>query len=239
MLFRRLFLPMISVALFAAAVFAGYKGTEIKKDTPQPVPEKTVTQEVVQTPVPEVPPVVEEVSLPAAPPVTFVPASVPQPLVNAMAASFPGMKEASLHAKLPEGSFLGPDGQRHRFKDFEGMPVLVNFWATWCGPCVIELPFLDRLAKRYEGRMKVIALSIEQERDIPYIRNFLDRRQLGDFALYLDFEGNIGQKLSIPSLPTTFLLGKDGRILYIFEGEGPWASPESYAFFDSFISHNN
>lgn len=121
-------------------------------------------------------------------------------------------------AELP---FDGPDGKPVRVADFRGRPVLVNLWATWCAPCVAELPTLDALAK--SGTVRVIAVS--QDQDATKARPFLAARKLsltpytdGEMAMSLAKQAN---------LPTTFLYDARGREVWRMSGGFAWDGPES------------
>jgi thiol-disulfide isomerase/thioredoxin len=137
---------------------------------------------------------------------------------------------------IPSTPFMAPDGEQVDWPDFEGRYTLVNFWATWCAPCVIELPSLDKLQKKYEGRgLNVISVSLDTMRGHDYISRFLDNRNIGTFAAYLDVEQNIQKTVSMRGIPTTYLLDKQGNIINIFEGDANWVSPGALKFFDMIL----
>lgn len=162
----------------------------------------------------------------------FVPPGVPQSVTSAFAQQFSDMSAATEPKPFPKSPFTAGDGREWRVADFAGKPTLVNLWATWCPPCVVELPSLQKLAEHYEGRMNVIAISIEPEKSPEEITSFLEKRLLGSFAAYVDTGGTMMQNLGLSGIPTSFLIGSDGQILYRFEGDADWASEDSRAFFD-------
>ena len=121
-------------------------------------------------------------------------------------------------ADLP---FAGPDGKPVRLTDFRGKPVLVNLWATWCAPCVAELPTLDRLAKT--GTVRVLAVS--QDADPAKVPPFLATRKLS-LAAYTD--GAMGLSLGKgANLPTTFLYDAQGREVWRMNGGFAWDGAEA------------
>ena len=117
--------------------------------------------------------------------------------------------------------FDGPDGKPVTLADFRGKPVLLNLWATWCAPCVAELPTLDALAK--SGKVRVIAVS--QDQDVAKVRPFLDRRRLS-LTPYTD--GEMGLSLAKQAnLPTTFLYDAAGREVWRMSGGFAWDEAEA------------
>jgi thiol-disulfide isomerase/thioredoxin len=165
----------------------------------------------------------------------FSPASVPAEVAAAFSAEFAALHVADTAMALPDLPLTGPDGNPVRIKDFAGKPLLVNLWATWCAPCVVELPTLKRLAEHYEGRLQVIGIALEAGKSHQDILSFLDQRGLGDFAAFMDLDGRFAGALSVKGIPTSFLIGSNGLILYRFEGDANWTSAESKAFFDVFL----
>lgn len=165
----------------------------------------------------------------------FIPAGVPQRVVEDFSGQFNTIKRATEPMRLPDAAFRDKDGKEVRIADFKGRPTLVNMWATWCAPCVVELPSLNKFAQIYGERIQVIGISVDQSKTPKDIADFLEKRQLGRLPAYLDETGEFGKNLGLRGIPTSFLIGSDGLILYRFEGEAIWTSPESRAFFDIFL----
>lgn len=165
----------------------------------------------------------------------FTAPAIPDEVVAAFSRSFNDLSVATEPKYLPDGAFFKVGGGEARFSDFAGKPTLVNLWATWCAPCVVELPSLQKLAEHYEGRLNVIALSIEENKTQAEIADFLEKRMLSSFAGYVDKNGTILKNLGVAGIPTSFLIGSDGLILYRFQGDADWTSEESRAFFDALL----
>lgn len=119
-------------------------------------------------------------------------------------------------AKLEDGS-LAPDfelenlaGQKVRLSDLKGKLVLVNFWASWCIPCVQEMPTLQAFQQQYPG---ITVLGINLEEDNTTIQNYLE--QVGaTYEILLDREARITSEYRIITLPTTFIVDEKGMIRY-------------------------
>ncbi|HPF78947.1 MAG TPA: TlpA disulfide reductase family protein [Alphaproteobacteria bacterium] len=141
---------------------------------------------------------------------------------------------------IEEVHFLSPEGEKIDWSAFKGEYLLVNFWASWCSPCVIELPTLDRLEQKFRGKgLKVIAISLDQGRSHDEIKEYLYNRNLGEFAAYFDSDTQVQKTIPMRGIPTTYMLDKRGNVLHVFEGDADWDSPESIAFFNKFLDNKD
>lgn len=139
---------------------------------------------------------------------------------------------------VPSTPFLNPDNQPIDWGDLQGEYMLVNFWATWCAPCVVELPSLDKLQKNYEGKgLNVIAVSLDTMRDHDFIKKFLDNRNIGTFAAHFDYAQNIQRNIKMRGIPTTYLFDPEGRLTHIFEGDAKWDSYSAQTFFNRLLGN--
>ncbi|MEM7221635.1 MAG: TlpA family protein disulfide reductase [Pseudomonadota bacterium] len=134
---------------------------------------------------------------------------------------------------------LTPDGQVEIPGSFEGKVVLLNFWATWCPPCVEEMPSLDRLQAALGGeRFEVVALSLDQG-GLPVVEAFYQDHGLEHLGIYLDEEaGRAFQHYRVGVLPTSILLLADGRTVGTLGGPAHWDSPEAKALIRFFIDRD-
>jgi len=115
-------------------------------------------------------------------------------------------------------------GEWHDLESLRGKVVLVNFWATWCPPCVHEIPSMQRLKNRMQGKPFVI-LAVDMAEPEPDIRAFLKKFKV-DFTVLLDKDGKALQAWKIFAFPTSFVLGPDGKIHYALPGALEWDAPE-------------
>lgn len=126
-------------------------------------------------------------------------------------------------------------GQDVRLGAFRGRVVLLNFWATWCVPCIHEIPSLDRVAARLKGpRFALIALN-EDRRGAAVAAPFLARFKLRNLALYTDPGGRVQRALGVTGLPTTILINARGREVGRLAGSADWSSPEAMALVTYYI----
>lgn len=148
------------------------------------------------------------------------------PAANSGAAeSYPTGRLDRSHAgrAAPEAAFEDPHGRPARLSDFRGRPVLVNLWATWCGPCVVEMPSLDALAVREGETIEVLALSQDMD-GRQKVTDFFAARNFRRLEPYLDPSLDLMVSLGIDTLPTTILYDADGREVWRMTGMADWES---------------
>ncbi len=146
-------------------------------------------------------------------------AAAPAPAAGALDRSHKGETPPSI-------AFTTPDGKPATLAQFKGKPVLVNLWATWCIPCVVELPTLDKAAQQLAG--KVVVLAISQDTDAAKVAPFLAAKNL--FALKPYVDAKMGMSLGYQaSLPMTVMIGSDGREVWRRMGGFDWTSAEAKA----------
>ncbi len=103
-----------------------------------------------------------------------------------------------------------------------GNVVLITFWATWCPPCRSEMPSLNRLYKEYANK-GLSVLAVSTDRSASYVRDFLGKHPV-DFPVLMDSDSKVSKQFRVFSMPTSFLLDKNGTILQRFLGEEEWDS---------------
>jgi thiol-disulfide isomerase/thioredoxin len=160
-------------------------------------------------------------------PVEDPPAYTPAP--GEFAGQMGPVKVTDPATPVPELRFADAEGREISLVDFRGRALVVNLWATWCVPCVEELPALDRLQAKLGGpTFEVVALSVDRER--PAVAPFLEKHGIKNLARYLD-TGNIATRtLKARALPTTLLIDAEGREVGRLEGAAPWDSPAAEAY---------
>ncbi len=125
------------------------------------------------------------------------------------------------------------NGKRHDLADYRERVVLVNFWATWCPPCVREMPSMQRLKEKMAGKpFAVLALNMGE--DEKTVRAFLKKLPV-DFTILMDRDGAALKAWKIFVFPTSFVLGPDGMIHYGLYGELEWDTEEAVRVMESLL----
>jgi thiol-disulfide isomerase/thioredoxin len=147
------------------------------------------------------------------------------PNTAAAARTYPTGRLDRSHAgtPAPNVAFEDPHGRPARIADFRGRPVLVNLWATWCGPCVVEMPSLDVLALREGEALHVLALSQDMQ-GRQKVADFFAARNFQRLEPYLDPEIAFMTALGVDTLPTTILYDSEGVEVWRMTGLSDWES---------------
>ena len=124
--------------------------------------------------------------------------------------------------------FKNPDGGTFDLTKFKGTPVLVNLWASWCAPCIKELPTLQELegSQAEEGKLGIIAVSQDMAPQ-GSVDAFLSERDIGRFAAYHDPGMGLSSALGVQILPTTILYDAEGKEVWRYVGDMDWTSAEA------------
>jgi thiol-disulfide isomerase/thioredoxin len=132
-------------------------------------------------------------------------------------------------AALPDFSFTDAEGKPHTLADFAGRGLVINLWATWCPPCVAEMPALDRLAAAL-ARENLAVLPLSSDRGgAAVVHAFYERTRLSTLRIWLDPRGAAARALGARGLPTTVIVDRAGRERARLEGDAAWDAPEFLA----------
>jgi len=128
----------------------------------------------------------------------------------------------------PNVTFKDPDGGEISLSDFKGVPVLVNLWATWCAPCIKELPTLEKLSDAHlvDGQLGVIAVSQDMAPQ-GSVKAFLNEHQVDGLGAYHDPQMGLSGAVNAQILPTTILFDKDGKEVWRYVGDLDWTGGEA------------
>jgi thiol-disulfide isomerase/thioredoxin len=105
------------------------------------------------------------------------------------------------------------DGETLNFEDLKGKVVFINFWATWCAPCVAEMPSINSLYEIYKDNPDIVFVMINVENKDEKVRKFIKKKKFS-FPIYLPNASQIPRVYESKGIPTTFVLDKDGYIAY-------------------------
>jgi thiol-disulfide isomerase/thioredoxin len=145
----------------------------------------------------------------------FIPATPPQP--------------------APEVAFTDTEGKPASLADLKGKPVIVNVWATWCDPCVREMPSLEQLQRNLDGRLVVAAIS-EDRGGAKVVDPFVEKMGLTKLHVFLDPKSNVSHAFELRGLPTSIILDAQGRVAGRVEGPAVWDSAKMMAVLQPFLN---
>jgi thiol-disulfide isomerase/thioredoxin len=132
--------------------------------------------------------------------------------------------------------FEDDQGQPRSLADFRGKIVLLNIWATWCAPCIKEIPALDRLATALNGAdFAIVAVSIDRK-GIDAVRKVFTERNVQKLPIYIDRSGEALRAVRAIGLPTSLLIDRDGREFGRAVGPAQWDDEVTISFFRGLVS---
>jgi thiol-disulfide isomerase/thioredoxin len=146
----------------------------------------------------------------------------------AQAGPVKGVDRSHKGEPAPDVTFNNPDGGQISLVRFKGVPVLVNLWATWCAPCVKELPTLDRLSQSHDkdGSLGVVAISQDSGPHASVVA-FLESHKIASLGAYQDSKMGLSGKLGAEVFPTSILYDANGKEVWRYVGDLDWTSPDA------------
>jgi peroxiredoxin len=157
-------------------------------------------------------------------------------LLNQNISSIKSVKQVPVEVGLPAPDFTFPglDGKMVSLSDYRGKVVLVNIWATWCPPCVEEMPSMEKLYKKFEGKdFEILAVSIDSL-GLKVVAPFMKKYKLS-FPALIDSEGTIRMLYWTTGVPESFIIDKDGILAEKIIGPLDWAHPSIQLFLNDLI----
>jgi len=136
---------------------------------------------------------------------------------------------------MPTRRLQGPEGET-ALSAFEGEVLVVNLWATWCAPCVEEMPTLAALQRTFEGRLRVIPISVDGEGDLDRARQKLAELSGGDLPFFSDITRGVLFDVRATGMPVTIIYDRSGVELARLSGGADWSSPEALALMDVVVA---
>jgi thiol-disulfide isomerase/thioredoxin len=151
-----------------------------------------------------------------------------KPGANA-AAALPGLDPTEPPAAPPAISFFDADGKAHTLKEYLGSGVVLNFWATWCPPCVAELPLLAVLAGKLAAA-RIVVLPLSSDRGgAAQVRQFYQAHGIKGLPILLDPQGNAMRAMGVQGIPATFLIDRKGLERAAANGPQKWGGDAAVA----------
>ncbi len=130
-------------------------------------------------------------------------------------------------------AFADSKGNKLSLGDLKGKVVFINFWATWCPPCIAEMPSINNLYKRYRDKSKITFIMVDVDANFQKSKSFMDKNNY-DLPLYIP-ASQIPSNFLSGAIPTTVILDKSGKMVGRIEGSREYDSQEVYDALDSLI----
>jgi len=134
-------------------------------------------------------------------------------------------------------TFPGRDGKKVSLADYKGKVVLLNIWATWCAPCMAEMPSMEKLYQEFKDEgFELLAVSVD-ESGAEAVTLFMKKHKLS-FPVLLDPRGDIKNLYQVTGIPESFIMDKDGIIVEKVIGPRDWAASGAISYFRNLIQSN-
>ncbi|MCA1556695.1 MAG: TlpA family protein disulfide reductase [Acidobacteria bacterium] len=162
-----------------------------------------------------------------------------QPNPQAQPAATPFSPEDALTDEQRNTTMTTLDGKQLKLSDYEGKVVILNVWATWCGPCRKEIPDFIKIQEDYKGRgVEVLGVTSEDERNTAEaVREFVKEYKINYKVVWVDQEGWGAFLLPTGSIPQTYVIGQNGRLLKKFRGYSPQVAVMARALTDEALNN--
>ncbi len=139
-------------------------------------------------------------------------------LIGSLLISYP-IWSAAVSDPAPNFTLKSLSGKNLKLSELAGNVVLINFWASWCGPCLQEMPLLNSIHKKYEPLgFTVLGVNVEEQSD--KARAFLANRGV-DFPILLDNKNRVSKLYDVVAMPTTVVVDRDGNMRFLHKGYKP------------------
>jgi peroxiredoxin len=137
-----------------------------------------------------------------------------------------GVIQPKIRVEAPAFTLTAIEGAKRSLDEFKGKVILLNFWATWCAPCRDEMPAMEALWRRFKGKEFTIIAVAGDRGNMHRVGEFCRMNDV-TFTVLLDPKGKVRNDYEVTALPTSYLIGRDGRIMGKILGAREWDSDDS------------
>jgi thiol-disulfide isomerase/thioredoxin len=150
-----------------------------------------------------------------------------KPLADTLAPLTEGLNPVSPPENPPDGVFVMEDGSTHHLGEFKGRGMVVNLWATWCAPCVAEMPSLQALSKAL-APADIAVLPLSSDRGgADVVQTWYQAHGITALPVLLDPKGALARAFNARGIPTTVIIDTAGQVVARLEGAADWSAPEA------------
>ncbi len=138
---------------------------------------------------------------------------------------------------VPQFEAQSVDGKKISTKDLKGQVVILNFWASWCGPCIEEVPSLIKLVEEFKGQIHLLAISGDSNKeDIEIFLKSFPQLRSANIDIIWDKDRSLMEKYGVAQLPESFIAGKDQKLIKKLIGSINWYNDDSKAYMKTLLS---
>ncbi|MCC6544562.1 MAG: TlpA family protein disulfide reductase [Nitrospirae bacterium] len=150
-------------------------------------------------------------------------------------ATYLGIQEFSSPLEAKEFTLKDVSNKQVNLKDFRGKVIMLNFWATWCGPCREEMPSMEKLYRQFKGKGFVI-LAVASGEDINSVNKFIKHYNL-TFPALIDSDYKVSDNYKVWALPTTYFINSKGQIIGKAQGGRNWDTRQANQYISSLLQN--
>lgn len=148
--------------------------------------------------------------------------------------------EIAARQPAPEFILSEESGAQKKLSDFKGNVVILSFWASWCGPCLTELPTFAEMESKFHDRgLRVIPINVD-DGDVgkAFAKDFWPKKNI-QFPTFYDTTKDIAQKYEVDMLPSNFIIDRQGRMVFSSAGASDWSAPETLNLIEGVLAEPN
>lgn len=150
--------------------------------------------------------------------------------VTAFLKGFHHIDDEPENTKLPKVILQSAENREVDLQELiKGRVTIINFWATWCAPCIEELPSLAKF-QAANPDILILPVSLDIQKTMPELAKFFAKDETRDLRWFYDKAGSLRKGLNLPVYPSTYVLDKKGKIIYILQGPNDWSSKDALGF---------
>jgi peroxiredoxin len=138
---------------------------------------------------------------------------------------------------LADFSLTDADGVKKKLSDFKGSVVILSFWASWCTPCLIELPTFADIQRKFQDRgLKVLAVNVDEgDEGKTFAHDFWQKKSF-PFPTYFDLDKSLAQLFQVDILPSNFVIDRQGRLVFSGFGANDWSSAQTTGVIETLLN---
>ncbi len=148
-----------------------------------------------------------------------------------------GVSSAEKEEKIaaPDFALMTMDNKKVSLKDFKGKYIFLNFWATWCGPCIDEMPSMERLYQKFKTRKNFAMLAVSIDKGGAEVVEKFKAENKFTFTVLLDRDSEVAGAYGVMGIPSTYLIDPQGHVINRAVGARDWSAKDSIEYFEKML----